>query len=250
MLEERVGDGTEPSAYSGESGAVDGDQVLDATLSADKIAAGTIGAQTIIMDGSSSILKSSNFAAGSSGWQIKGDGSAEFANVTVRGTLNASDLTSGYINGLRFGSDSIGSGPVVSGALHAALGGNYEYSIAYNTGAFPVAGSTWIGPLTLPANTDRTKIMIVVSIMPMNSAAVSGRLVACIQRGSPNGAYLPYSNFNMAMPATMIHTLSFTYFDSTPGTGSLNYYTGIHQNITSGTAQNCRLNWMLLEISK
>jgi len=43
-------------------------------LAADKITAGTIGAHTITLNGASSILESSNFVSGTSGWQIKGDG--------------------------------------------------------------------------------------------------------------------------------------------------------------------------------
>lgn len=58
-------------------------------LTVDKLLAGTISGQTIILNGSTSILKSSNFVAGSAGWQIKGDGVAEFNNVTVRGALVA-----------------------------------------------------------------------------------------------------------------------------------------------------------------
>lgn len=41
------------------------------------------------------LLQSSNFVAGSAGWQIKGNGDAEFNDVTVRGDLIVGD-TSGY----------------------------------------------------------------------------------------------------------------------------------------------------------
>lgn len=58
-------------------------------LTVDKLLAGTIAGQTIILNGSTSILKSSGFVAGSAGWQIKGDGTAEFNNVTIRGALVA-----------------------------------------------------------------------------------------------------------------------------------------------------------------
>jgi phage minor structural protein len=40
-------------------------------------------------------MQSTTFTVGSAGWQIKGDGSAEFNNVTVRGTLGACTIGSG-----------------------------------------------------------------------------------------------------------------------------------------------------------
>ncbi len=77
------------------------DSAKIASLTADKITAGTITSQTITLgNNSSSIIKSSNYSAGSAGWQIRGDGVAEFQNVTVRGTLNASDISGGALNRL------------------------------------------------------------------------------------------------------------------------------------------------------
>jgi hypothetical protein len=58
------------------------------SLTASKITAGTIGAHTITLNGINSILKSSNYSAGSSGWQIDGNGNAEFSNAIVRGTID------------------------------------------------------------------------------------------------------------------------------------------------------------------
>ncbi len=41
-------------------------------------------------------IQTSNFVTGSTGWQIKGNGDAEFNNVTIRGTIYA---TAGDIGG-------------------------------------------------------------------------------------------------------------------------------------------------------
>ncbi len=80
------------------------DSAKIASLAADKITAGTITSQTITLgNNSSSIIKSSNYSAGSAGWQIRGDGEAEFQNVTVRGTLNAGDISSGSLALIRLG---------------------------------------------------------------------------------------------------------------------------------------------------
>lgn len=52
---------------------------------------GTVGTETVTMQNSaSSILRSANFSAGSAGWRIRGNGDAEFNDVTVRGTIFAS----------------------------------------------------------------------------------------------------------------------------------------------------------------
>ena len=68
-----------------------------ATLTADKIRAGTIGAYEIILNGSGSILKSSNYdpsvpIGSRQGWTIKGDGTAEFSSASIRGSISASSL--------------------------------------------------------------------------------------------------------------------------------------------------------------
>ena len=58
------------------------------------------GATTIIIDGVSEVIRSSNFSSGSAGWQIKSDGSAEFNNVIIRGTLGSVMIGNGIeING-------------------------------------------------------------------------------------------------------------------------------------------------------
>lgn len=44
-------------------------------------------------------LESDNYITGTSGWRIERDtGNAEFQNATIRGTLNASDITAGTLN--------------------------------------------------------------------------------------------------------------------------------------------------------
>jgi len=70
-------------------------------LSADKLTSGSIiGGEIIVGSGSntSGFIKSQNYSSGSAGWQISPDGSAEFQNATIRGTLNAADITAGTLN--------------------------------------------------------------------------------------------------------------------------------------------------------
>jgi uncharacterized protein YjbI with pentapeptide repeats len=89
-----------------------------ATLNADKITAGTIGAQTISLNGSSSILRSSNYVAGSAGWQIRGDGVAEFASAAIRGTLTADRISGGTLNFSTFTASNISASSINTGTLN------------------------------------------------------------------------------------------------------------------------------------
>lgn len=52
-------------------------------------------------------VESSNFVTGVSGWQIDGDGNAEFQSATIRGSLNADDITAGTLSIARIASNSI-----------------------------------------------------------------------------------------------------------------------------------------------
>ena len=65
------------------------------TVSAGSLQAGTITGQTIQLSGGSSIIQSTNYVTGSTGWAIKGDGSAEFSNVTIRGNLVSGSVSNG-----------------------------------------------------------------------------------------------------------------------------------------------------------
>lgn len=94
------------------------DSAKIASLTADKITAGTITSQAITLgNNSSSIIKSSNYSAGSAGWQIRGDGVAEFQNVTVRGTINASDITGGTLNVDRIGDTALDTIKLATSAI-------------------------------------------------------------------------------------------------------------------------------------
>ena len=66
---------------------------------------GTTNAQTLVFTSPSGAIQvsddieSDNYVAGSAGWKIERDtGNAEFQNATIRGTLNASDISTGTIS--------------------------------------------------------------------------------------------------------------------------------------------------------
>lgn len=90
------------------------------SISAGYLTGGTITGKTIIIDGATGILKSSDYVAATSGWQIKGNGVAEFNEVTVRGAVYA---TSGEFTGTIKASDiEAGKTLTVNGAISAASG--------------------------------------------------------------------------------------------------------------------------------
>lgn len=98
-------------------------QLAANTITADEIAASTITANqltsNIVLVNNS--IQSSVYTAGSAGWRISNTGSAEFNNVTVRGTVAA---TAGNIAGWTINSSNITGGSTVLYNNGTAVFGN------------------------------------------------------------------------------------------------------------------------------
>jgi len=77
----------------------DGEWIGNVSIS--HLTAGDLAVQMNLTAGGS--IKSQNYAAGTTGWEIDQDGSAEFQNATIRGSLNASDLDAGTLNFVTLG---------------------------------------------------------------------------------------------------------------------------------------------------
>ena len=76
----------------------------------DNITTGTLTACTITLDASvagEGIIQSSNYVADTSGFQINGDGDAEFNNVTVRGTVTGSIIIGNTIRTAAVGNNRV-----------------------------------------------------------------------------------------------------------------------------------------------
>ncbi|MDD4453495.1 MAG: phage tail protein, partial [Proteiniphilum sp.] len=73
---------------------ISGGKITTNTIAANALTTSTMTARTITLSGADSILQG-NYTAGSAGWQIKGDGNAEFNNISLRGTLYTSSIASG-----------------------------------------------------------------------------------------------------------------------------------------------------------
>jgi hypothetical protein len=129
------------------AGTITATQIASATITGDKLVAGTVtadkinvsnlnavstttGALTVdgpITVGTGGSIKSNVYTAGSAGWQVNTDGSAEFNNVTVRGSLSTSNITGNLL---------LQSGGAITGGANAD-----RYNLDANGLKFGVAGT-------------------------------------------------------------------------------------------------------------
>lgn len=221
MMEEQIGAGTAPSAFEQPPATIDGSILDDGTvtsakilsLSADKLTAGTINAGTITVI-----------------------------------NLNASNLTTGTINGSRFGTNTIGSGPVIGGALHK------QYVLSGQSSSIPYIASSSInlaschvaGPINLPSNSDRSGCVILVNaFFEWNTVSTAGWLVCGVMTGYRTGALL-------SRPCYWDNgrdVLSFMTFHNS-GSAAQTYYLGIQQYIANPYSVNCYYDVCVLEFMK
>lgn len=103
---------------------------------------------TTLIDGGNIVtgaIQSTNYAAGSAGWRIGLDGSAEFSNVTIRGTVSGGSLETPWVTGSA-GYDTKTSMNGATGALtvtRAPSGGTA--TDLFNMGPVMYAGATLDG---------------------------------------------------------------------------------------------------------
>lgn len=116
-------------------------------LTADKIKAGTITSSVIKLDGVNSIIQSNSYAAGSAGWAIKGDGTAEFAAASIRGGIKAESVFIDADNRWRRNSTDT----AVSDEFKVGSNTKYLHFDGTNiifTGNLSAAGGTFTGELS------------------------------------------------------------------------------------------------------
>lgn len=94
---DKVSTGSAAADVNANVTTISGGKITANTIDCDRLTSSTINAKTITLGttGGDAIIKSGNFTAGSAGWQIKADGSAEFSNVTVRGNIGTCTIGSG-----------------------------------------------------------------------------------------------------------------------------------------------------------
>ena len=190
-------------------------------LTATKIKAGTITSSIIALDGANSIIKSANYAAGSGGWAIKGDGTAEFGSASIRGGLKAesvfinadnrwrrnnldtaanSEFKVGsadkylYYDGtatLTFTGNLSAAGGTFSGALSAATG-TFSGALSAATGTFSgnlsAAGGTFSGDLSAVGGTFEGALSAATGTFTGDLSAAGGTFEGRLQAGD---IYIP-----------------------------------------------------------
>lgn len=76
-------------------------------------------------------IESDNYVAGTSGWKIERDtGNAEFQNATIRGTLNATDITAGTISADRLPGLAVANSTSISGTIIKDATATYTVSFS------------------------------------------------------------------------------------------------------------------------
>lgn len=140
-----------PDSLSGKSiraNTITATQLQANTITADEIAANTITANELVSNIVlvNNTIQSSVYSAGSSGWQISNTGSAEFNNVTVRGTVAAN---SGNVGGWSISSSQINAGSTYLYSNGQATFGN---TIIYSNGNITNGGFSVTANGVLSAN--------------------------------------------------------------------------------------------------
>lgn len=236
MMEEQQGTLSTPSAFSAPPSTIDGQQVNDSSVP---------GTKLISIDAST---------------------------ITVS-NLNATNLTVGTINGSRFGTDTIGSGPIISGALHRQYGSTTAaFPINMVNSAYIGASSTWSSPLTLTSFSDRSAVVCIVMFTPqvgnawdpygiVNDNAVytgganlqkihpPGMIAIGIAKGTTTNIQTNTrsSQSMMFWGTSQIMTM---FYDAAPGTGALTYYCGMHHTMANSGTINVTFSSLVLEFAK
>lgn len=143
------------SAVSIIAGSITANEIAANTITAGNIMAGTITATQLaaLQLSVGQYIRSSNYIPGSTGWDIDNGGFAEFGNITIRGNVNSSTITSSIIQ----------SSTIIGSMIETASSGPrlvMETSISGISGPFGTAatpnlefysGGTGAGDATNPA---------------------------------------------------------------------------------------------------
>lgn len=159
----------EPAGIRLEPGSLNGNVINANTITSNEIAANTITATELVSNIIlvNNVISSSNYSSGVSGWQISNTGSAEFNNVTVRGTIVSSN---GTIGGFTLSSNTLSAGSgsdqitISTGIYNAVsnpdeivigiggpLSNGFSLPFAINSSGTLSAQVATIGPLQLDA---------------------------------------------------------------------------------------------------
>lgn len=91
---DKIATGGAASDVNSGTTTISGGKIATNSIEANTLKTSVMTSRTITLSGTDSIIKG-NYSAGTSGWQIKGNGDAEFNDVTIRGTLAACTVGTG-----------------------------------------------------------------------------------------------------------------------------------------------------------
>lgn len=187
-------------------------QINDALITTAKI-----GNAQITSAKFSGTIQSDNYVAGTSGWKITRDtGTAEFQNATIRGTLNATDITAGTISADRLPGLAVANSTSISGTI--AKDATATYTVSFS------------------GVKSGTKLMVIMQLGGRSSAdspyvevAATGTSVT-LDYTTTNEGWLLEGASGIEEPQTYVSTGTTT---STSGTVGFNV---IHRGASGGTA--------------
>lgn len=187
-----------------------------------------------VVGGGGALIRNSahspDFAAGVDGWSVNQDGSAEFNNVTVRGSIDAGSISAG----------SIGDSTIVNSDFQGGTMENTNIVFDSNGGSLLVYSSTTTmatfttsGSFTVPAGITSLK----VECWGAGGGAAGGGLGGGANSGGyggGGGAYAVLNNF-AATPGN-----SYAYVVASGGSGGSPNNLGTNGGITSFNGTSCR----------
>jgi hypothetical protein len=223
--------------------------IVDGSIIADKMAANSITAA----NGAIENLAVTNAKIADLSASKLTAGTINAATITVT-NLNASNLSVGTINGARYGDDTIDGRPISPGAIHRTVAqiDSYKNAPYYATLATigPSGANAWIGPITIPANTYRTAVLLLAVFNDQSQQVSPCEVVIGITRGSQSDAgLLGETRFWTKYPGLYMPS-NHSYLDTSAGTGAVSYYLGVHQTTSSLGTIPCYLSLIALELSK
>jgi hypothetical protein len=147
------------------------DDAKIASLSAAKITAGSIAVGQYI--------QGTGYVAGSAGWRINGDGTAEFSDVVVRGTVYA---TAGYLRGLEIqnsaGTVILSSGSTLSSQVqYSGISGTKPPANADNTASNTAAGIAGQGAFATLSQINPGNASTYIADLAVNTLQIAGNAV-------------------------------------------------------------------------
>ena len=179
----------------------------------------------------SKAARSPNFQTGVAGWKIDGDGTAEFQDATIRGTLNADDIVSGTLDALNLIADLALTLDMLSDPVHSGGANDSSTNDSLTTTPTKVASAT----ITIPTWVGSIDILVVGTAQLTNSSgatqsiAVSAR-VAGTSTGAMQGtdcangeitSVVHVRHRTIVAPGASVEVAAYTY--TTVGTNSVNF---------------------------